>query len=257
MLVRTLAAGTALLIVASCRAPLPPEAASPTRAPELAASAEAFTPSERPPASDPGETSAPATPGTAANDPPERPPTEAAPRPSPEAPTTEQPEAEEPGDRPSSFRVVGTIDDPARDQGLEGPGYADIRRITVEDDRRRVRVRVEVGSDLPLPPEDGEVIGLGVDLLENEEGESVYQLFADGGGDGWLAYLQTPRGFVEYPGEFRVGGNVVEFVIPWEAIGSPTRGSFSGFLDWSRRRPVANAVANDRAPDSGNGSFER
>lgn len=246
-----------MLTLMSCRAPLPPEAASPTRAPELAASAEAFTPSASPSASAPGETSDPATPNTVATSAPEPSPTEEATPVSAEEPTAEPSDDEETGAQPSAFRVIGTLDDPARDHGLEGPRYADIRRITMEDDRRRVRIRVEVGADLPVPPEDGEVIGLGVDLLEDEEGESRYQLFADGGGDGWFAYLQTPRGFVEFPGEFRVGGTVLEFVIPWDSIGSPARGPFSGFLDWSRERPVANAVASDRAPDSGDGSFDR
>lgn len=257
---RALAVVVVMLALVSCKAPLPPEAASPTRAPELAASAEAFTPSEptstaptdertstEPPPGDP--------PGTPSAPPPQ---TSSAPPMSPaEVPTPGTAGTTDPERRPAAFRIVGSIEDPAGDQGLEGPDHADIRRVTVEDDGRRARIRVEVAATLPTPPDDPEVIGLGVDLLEQDSGESAYQLFADGGSDGWFAYLQTPEGFVEYPGQFRVGGAVVEFVIPWEAIGSPTRGPFSGFLDWSRERPVANAAASDRAPDSGDASFDR
>lgn len=254
----TLGAVAALATVglAACAAPQAP-ATSATRSPELAAPAEPLeTPVLGAEAPSPAEGTAAIPSGepdpspTGTHDPP--PPSD------PQVQASPDPSASADGAPPGSvFRVVGEVADPARDQGIEGPGHADLRRITIEDDGERLRVRVEVREPFPTPLADGEVIGIGVDLLDHGDGESAYQLFADGGADGWLAYLQTPDGFVSYPGEFRVGGAVVEFVVPWNAIGSPARGPFGGFLDWSRARLLSNAAAGDRAPDGGTAGFDR
>lgn len=274
-----LAAVTLTAVVGACAAPQP--AASPTLHPSLGepaeaipgdptagagasgeqtprqgASAEAPPPSvdvERPGSPAPDTTGA-EDPGPAGSAPPAG---TGAPGTSPEPDPEPTPEDSQPAAPPRSFRLVGSFEDASGDHGLEGPGYADIRRVTIEDDGESARIRVRVGGELPTPPADGEVIGVGVNLLRQDSGESRYQLFADGGSDGWVAFLQTPDGFVAYPGEFRVGGDLVEFVIPWGALGSPSNGPFSAFLDWSRERPVVNAAAEDRAPGSGDASFDR
>jgi hypothetical protein len=101
------------------------------------------------------------------------------------------------------------------------------------------------------------VLWLGIDLLEGADGESAYQVFVDGGSDGWRAYLQTPEGFVSYPGSFGIGGDRIELRVPWEALGDPAGGPVDAFLDWSRARPLLNAASRDRAPDRGSARFRR
>ncbi|MFP5310130.1 MAG: hypothetical protein ACLGIR_11210 [Actinomycetes bacterium] len=158
---------------------------------------------------------------------------------------------------PRAPRRLAVLDDPAGDQGLEGPGHADLRRVELLDEGAVLRVVVTVGAALPSTPAQGEVIGLGVDLLAAGDGESAYQLFVDGGSDGWRAYLQTPRGFVDFPGTFALGGTRIEVRVPWSALGDPVGGPVSAFLDWSLARPVLNAASRDRAPDRGSATFRR
>lgn len=112
-------------------------------------------------------------------------------------------------------------------------------------------------AELPPALEDGEVIGLGVDVFLEGGDDSDYQLFADGGSDGWHAYFQTPRGFVAFPGSFAIGGRRIEFVVPWGSMGTPPRGEVRVFLDWSRARPVLNAAGSDYAPDRGRRAWAR
>ena len=119
---------------------------------------------------------------------------------------------------------------------------------------------VTVAGDLPLRAAAGETIGIGVDLYRSSSGrESDYQLFADGEPDGWFAYLETPRGFVRYPGAFALGGQRLVFTVPWRAVGSVTAGRFSAFADWSQRTSAVtgNDASNDSAPALGTSAYSR
>lgn len=131
--------------------------------------------------------------------------------------------------------------------------------VTLADNGDRARVTVEFAGPVPTSFEDGEVMGVGVDLYRGAgpHDESEYQLFADGGVDGWFAYLQAPDGFVPYPGDFRLGERSIQFELPWSSLGGVPDGAFSAFVDWSRRRPVLNEAGADRAPDRGAQPFQR
>lgn len=95
-------------------------------------------------------------------------------------------------------------------------------------------------------------MGIGIDFYRNADGvESDYQLFVDGGSDGWFAYLHTPSGFVDYPGSFRLGGGRLVFQVPMESLDGLTATQTSGFLDWSRSGAVVNSASSDAAPNSG------
>jgi hypothetical protein len=130
--------------------------------------------------------------------------------------------------------------------------------VSIEDNGDDARVIVDVATDIPATLAEGEVMGIGVNLVRDpNQSESDFQLFADGGSDGWFAYLQTPDGFIDYPGQFRLGGNRIVFQVPWVSIGGMPSGEFDAFVDWSRERPVLNAAASDRAPNRGRASFTR
>lgn len=167
-----------------------------------------------------------------------------------------------PGAAAPSYRVVATLTDASGDQGLEGPGFADLRRVTLEDGGPTARVTVEVGAGLPAHAASRESLGLGVDLYDAAtETESHYQLFADGGPDGWFAYLHTPQGFVRYPGTFAVTGDRLVFTVPWSSLGGRTSGWFSSFADWTRGGTAGtlggNRASRDDAPGLGSRSWSR
>jgi hypothetical protein len=156
------------------------------------------------------------------------------------------------------YRTIGTVDDVPGDAGRDGPPYADLRRITIEDNGSTTRVTVSLGGRLPARAADGEAIGIGVNFYKTaSQFESDYQLLADGGPDGWFAYLHTPKGFVRYPGSFALTGDGLQFTVPWSSLGNRTAGTFSAFDDWTQRRTTGNLAANDRAPLLGNTSYAR
>lgn len=158
--------------------------------------------------------------------------------------------------------MVATLTDPRDDQGAEGPAYADLLGIVFEDDGRNARVTIRMRGALPAPTASRESLGLGVDLYSGAtQTESDYQLFADGGPDGWFAYLQTPQGFVRYPGTFDVTGDHVAFTVPWSSLGDRSSGWFSSFADWTHGGTAAplggNRSSQDRAPASGSQAWSR
>lgn len=157
------------------------------------------------------------------------------------------------------YRSVGSADDRANDAEGDPPPFADLASVTIEDDGSNVRVRVWFHGDVPTRLAAEETMGVGVDFFRGAtQIESDYQLFADGQPEGWFAYLQTPKGFVRFPGRFGIGGRRLEFVVPWSAIGSPSsRGYFSAFADWSRDEAPVNRFGEDHVPNLGKASFTR
>ena len=157
---------------------------------------------------------------------------------------------------------MGSLDDRAGDQGLDGPAYGDLRAVQLASDGTRLRVTVTMGSALPAQPASRESLGIGVDLYQRTtQSESDFQLFADGGPDGWFAYLQTPRGFVRYPGTFALSGARLVFTVPLSSVGSPSHGAFSAFADWTQGGRAGalggNANSHDEAPTLGNRAWSR
>lgn len=160
------------------------------------------------------------------------------------------------------YRSVVVLDDRTGDQGLQGPSYGDLLRVEVADDGHDARVTVVLAGTLPVRAAARESIGVGVDFFSSAtQRSSDYQLFADGEPDGWFAYLDTPRGFVRYPGTFAVGGTRIVFTVPWSALGGRSRGYVSAFADWTQGGQAAtlggNAASNDRAPAIGSTAYAR
>jgi hypothetical protein len=157
--------------------------------------------------------------------------------------------------------VIATLDDAKGDQGLDGPAYGDLRSIVLATNGTDLRVTVALGGALPSRAASRESLGIGVDLYQRTtQTESDYQLFADGGPDGWFAYLQTPRGFVRYPGTFAISGSQVVLTVPWASLGSRTSGAFSAFADWTqggRAGLTGNPSSHDEAPALGNRAYTR
>jgi hypothetical protein len=157
------------------------------------------------------------------------------------------------------FRMFATMDDRS-DTGFSTPDYADLRYVVLASNGVDLRVTVGVDATLPRTVGSDEVMGIGVDLYpERTQRESDYQLFVDGQPEGWFAYLQTPRGFVRYPGTFALGGNRLVFTVPLSSVGAPTTGRFSAFVDWSRKADglTGNKASNDYAPTLGTKRYTR
>ena len=115
-----------------------------------------------------------------------------------------------------------------------------------------LRVVVQLRGPAPARLAAAEQVGLGVDLLRDPNAqESDYQLFVDGGPDGWFAYLDTPTGFVRYPGSFTIDGAQLTFALPASSVQGPSLRAFSAFCDWTRKGTVVSDAAEDHAPDRG------
>jgi hypothetical protein len=155
------------------------------------------------------------------------------------------------------FRTIGSITDARGDQGAIAPAYTDIVRVELRDDGVDARAIVTLDAAVPNPVPGDEQMAIGVDLYRKPGGESDYQVLAIGTDDGWLAYLTTPKGVVDYPGAFAIQGRTLVFQVPWSRLGDLRGKGFSAFLDWDREQPVINRVAQDRAPRNGTESFAR
>jgi hypothetical protein len=156
------------------------------------------------------------------------------------------------------YHQVGGTTDRGNDAGASTPAYADAVAVTVEDNGPNARITVSMRGDVPARVPSGETIGLGVDFYRSRtQLESDYQVFADGEPDGWYAYLETPHGFVKYPGTFGLGGRRVVFTVPWTSLGGPSAGFFSAFVDWTRNATPANLAGEDHAPDLTNAPYTR
>jgi len=125
-----------------------------------------------------------------------------------------------------------SLDDPGADHG-SGPAYADLARIEFSERGDELAIAVTVRAVVPGTLVEREVQGVGIDLFRSRGDESDYQVFLDGGRHGWRAFLQTPDGFVDYPGTFAVEGRTLTAVVPWHAVGGREEAEASVFVDWS------------------------
>jgi hypothetical protein len=194
--------------------------------------------------------SLPATPGAASTAVPATP-----------SPAHESPNALAPAGSPP-YRGVAVLSDARGDQGIDGRAYGDLRQVLIQDNGTSARVTVTMDGTLPAHPASRESLGIGVDLYaRTTQTEGDYQLFADGGPDGWFAYLETPRGFVRYPGTFALAGARLVFTVPWSSLGSRTSGAFSAFADWTQGGKAGtlggNASSRDDAPALGSKAWSR
>lgn len=151
---------------------------------------------------------------------------------------------EEQDRQPSNEPVVLlSAGDRTGDHGPEGPAWADLTAVELVELGNDLRVTIQFAGALPSTPAEGEVPLIGVDIGEGDRG---YQLFVEGGGQSWEAYLQTPQGFVRYPGTFQLGGRSIVLQVPFNAVGSPTRAPVRAFVEWSQERLLLNATSEDR-----------
>lgn len=153
-----------------------------------------------------------------------------------------------PAARSRSFTVIAEIDDASGDAG-PSPDHADLASVSLMEDGEHIRITVRVYGPVPAVLGDGEVIGIGVNLFADSTSiESEYQVFADGGPEGWFAYFSSPAGVTEYPGEFWIDADRLVFDVPSASIG-PFR-QFDSFSDWSSGGLLSHS-GEDLAPDRG------
>jgi len=256
-LVPILAAGA--LALAGCRAPGsgPPEDAGGGALPqELARRPERLKPEDRPSKSEEAADRKREGDGPG-KEKPERPGKDPkGPEASPSATPSPAPADPEP-DGPEQTRSLSEVSDARDDQGALGPSYADLVAVAVASRGDAALIFVDLAEAVPSRLEAGEVMGIGVDLYTGSSSESTYQLFADGGSDGWHAYLQGPDGFVAYPGSFAIGGRRLAFEVPWRSLGNVREAGFRAFADWSEEAIALNRSSNDLAPEDGSARFSR
>lgn len=132
----------------------------------------------------------------------------------------------------ASWTSLMSAEDPVGDHG-NGPGYADLTRVEFSEHDGMLATTVTVASLVPGALADREVQGVGIDIYRSSSEESDYQVFLDGGTHGWRAFLQTPDGFVDFPGTFTVRGRTLTAVVPWDAVGGRDDVEASVFVDWS------------------------
>lgn len=163
--------------------------------------------------------------------------------------------AKQPGGTGISWRTVLNVSDRSGDLGLTGgPDYADLTKLSIADSGSRVRLSVTMGGNVPTDLGDDEVAGIGIDIFRSDSTESDYQVFLEGGPDGWRAYLQTPTGFPKFPGSFTISGRGLHVDLNWSALGGARGGRASAFADWSSAGVVPDS-SEDFAPDSGRSKF--
>lgn len=147
------------------------------------------------------------------------------------------------------FVRAGLLDDPRGDVPEAAPSYADVISILIEDDGESVRITVEFASSLPARTAPKEVVGVGVDLVIDED---EYQVFGSGEPQGWFAYLSGPSGLQRYRGTFSVAGKSLVFTVPWSVFGGESGGTFSAFVDWTG----SHSASEDLAPGRGTATFQ-
>jgi hypothetical protein len=140
--------------------------------------------------------------------------------------------ASRPGAGAGHGAALSRLDDPRADHGA-GPGYADLVEVGFSEHDDVLAATVTVGAAVPGRLADREVQGIGIDVFRSSAGESDYQVFLDGGRHGWRAFLQTPDGFVRFPGHFGLSGRTLRVTVPWEALGGREDAEVSVFADWS------------------------
>jgi hypothetical protein len=163
---------------------------------------------------------------------------------------------EERPEQPPTFRSLVSKADARNDHG-SGPRYADLSAFALQGSTRRLRIFVGFEGTVPDRLAEREVMGIGVDLFLQDTAESDYQVFLDGGSDGWVAYLQTPDGFIDFPGTFYKAEDGFVVTLPWSSLGDMRRGFVSGFADHSSASSTPAGSSEDFVPESDRLRFER
>jgi hypothetical protein len=134
--------------------------------------------------------------------------------------------------RPTEWHQLARLEDPVADHG-NGPAYADLTGFTFSEHDGELATSIDFAAVVPGQLADREVQGVGIDFYRSSSDESDYQIFLDGGSRGWRAFLQTPDGFVDFPGTFSVHGRTLDVVVPWSAVGGREDAQVGVFSDWS------------------------
>lgn len=161
------------------------------------------------------------------------------------------------GEGAVGWRTVLSLGDPVGDPEPGGaPGYADLAGLRIASSGSRARVTVTMAGPVSARLAGGEVVGVGVDFFRTGASESDYQVFLDGGAHGWRAFLQTPDGFVRFPGTLILAAERLVVELPWSALGGTPRGGVAVFADWSSGDTLR-STSYDRAPEQGTRSLRR
>ena len=65
----------------------------------------------------------------------------------------------------------------------------------------------------------------------------------------------TVTATTDFPGTFGVAGGLVQFRVPWSALGGDPTGSVFAFLDWSAKGDLVGESTTDNVPNRGTAPF--
>lgn len=136
------------------------------------------------------------------------------------------------GSAPVEWRELLDLADRRGDAGA-GPPYADLTALRLAGSSRGLRITVATAGRPPSALAAHAVEGIGIDFYRSRADESDHQVFLDGGSYGWRAFLQTPHGYVRFPGTFAVDRRHFVIDVPWSAVGGRRPSEVSAFADWS------------------------
>lgn len=158
--------------------------------------------------------------------------------------------------KPVRWITLLRLSDTSGDLGLTGgPAYADLTGVRIGDSGERARLAVSLAGAAPTHLANREVVGVGIDIFRSDRQESDYQVYLDGGDQGWRAFLQTPRGFVRFPGTLTLERSNLVVELPWPSLGGRKPGRVAVFVDWSEGSDTLGSSSQDRAPDTGTRLF--
>lgn len=122
--------------------------------------------------------------------------------------------------------------DPAGDGDREGetPGYADLRRATVQGRGAAARFTVTVDGPIPAAGTGDGTYMTASFRLRMQRGRE-HQIYVTGDKHGWKPDLDN-RG--HFPGRFSIAGDRFIFELPWSELGGPSRFTWLTRSSWTR-----------------------
>jgi hypothetical protein len=146
-----------------------------------------------------------------------------------------------------------SVPDPTGDLERSGdpPGYIDIVAASVEDLGKAGRFTFEMGVDVPERMNDRNTTAIVDFRIKPPQGDEV-SINAVGDDQGWRAAIDARpiRGL-------QLSGRTIQFVIPWNEIGDPSRFKWAAHSSWTENAALGTEFGFDTAPNARRANFRR
>lgn len=158
------------------------------------------------------------------------------------------------GNSPQAVSRVGrsSVVDAMGDAEGQGqvPAWVDLTGGMLVDSGPALKAMASFAAALPARMPDNRTVATnGIQLLLPKDKKAY--LYAEGGPQGWKAYLVRNKTSALPPGAFSLNGTEMHWSVPWAELGNPTRIDWGLHLSWTRTTLLKVDYAFDSAPDSG------